>query len=132
MDNINETEKNSDIIQEPPQKAYKTKKAIFRTYQVLWYILAVIEILLGFRVFLKLIGANSFSGFTEFIYNLSGPFAVPFNGVISPSIGGTSVMEWSTLLAMAVYAVGIWLIIRFFEIIKPVKPEEIEQAVDKV
>ena len=120
------------ITAEPPHKVYQTKKAIFRTYQALWYILGIIETLLGFRLFLKLVGANPSSGFANFIYSLSGLFANPFIGVVNPSISGTSIMEWSTLIAMAVYAVVVWLIVEFFQLVKPVKPEEIEQTVDTV
>ena len=61
-----------------PQKEYQAKKAIFRSYQVIWYLLGVIEVLLGFRVLLKLLGANVQSGFTSFIYSVSSPFALPF------------------------------------------------------
>lgn len=114
----------------PPHKAYKTKKAIFRTYQVIWYILGVIEALLIFRIFLRFIGANPGSGFTMFIYSLSAPFAVPFLGVVRPSISGNSVLEWSTLIAMAVYALIAWGLIEFFQIIKPVSPDEVEETVD--
>ena len=42
-----------------PQKTYDTKKAIFRTYQIIWYILGVVEVVLAFRVVLKLLGASS-------------------------------------------------------------------------
>lgn len=63
---------------EHPQIVYQKKKAIFRTYQVIWYLLVVIEVLLVFRISLKALGANSFSGFTSLIYTLSDPLALPF------------------------------------------------------
>jgi hypothetical protein len=109
---------------------YNTKKAIFLTYQVLFYILGIIEILLVFRFILKLLGASTFSPFTYFIYTISGPFADPFLGIIRSSVSGPSVLEWSTLIAMAVYAVFVWLIVGFFRLMKPVNPEEVENTVD--
>ena len=115
----------------PPHKAYKTKKAIFRTYQVIWYILGIIEVLLVFRLLLRFIGANPNSGFTLLVYTLSAPFAVPFLGVVRPSIAGNTVMEWSTLIAMAVWALVAWGLIELFQLIKPVNPLEVEDAVDK-
>lgn len=114
----------------PPQHAYAVKKTIFRTYQIAWYILGVIEILLAFRLLLKLIGANPTSGFSTFIYALSAPFAVPFLGVVSPSVTGNSILEWSTFIAMGVYAVFVWLITELVHLVKPVKQEEVEQNVD--
>lgn len=119
------------VGEEPPQKAYNTKKAIFRTYQVLWYILGVIEVLLAFRLLLKLLGADpALSGFTNFIFSLSNPFAEPFLGIVGLTYSGNSVFEWSTLIAMIFYWIVVWGIIEFFQLVKPVKPEEVEQTVD--
>lgn len=118
------------VEQESPQKVYKTKKTIFRTYQVIWYILGIIETLLVFRVLLKLIGANPTSGFANFIYSLSNPFALPFSGIVPTSVSGNSLLEWSTLIAIAVYWMLVWGIIEFFQLLKPVDPDEVEQTVD--
>ncbi len=118
------------IRTDPPQKVYETKKAIFRTYQVVWYILGVIEVLLAFRVLLKLLGANPFSGFTHFIYALSNPFALPFAGVLGVTVTDEVVLEWSTLIAMAVYAIVAYGIVSLLQLVKPTTPEEVEQTVD--
>src|SRR3989344_7198484 len=119
---------NEPVLENPPQKTYKTKKMIFRTYQVIWYILGVVEILLFFRFLLRFIGANPSSGFTNGIYTLSAPFALPFGGIVPATINGNSVFEWSTLIAMAVYAVIAWGIVELFQLIKPVNPNEVEQT----
>ncbi len=113
-----------------PQKEYQTKKAIFRTYQVIWYILGIIEVVLAFRILLKLLGANMFSGFTNFIYVISGPFALPFAGILGTTVSSASVFEWSTLIAMAVYAIVAYGIVALFQLIKPTNQEEVEQTVD--
>ena len=124
--------KDAQIKTEHPQVVYETKKSIFRTYQVVWYILGVIEVLLAFRVLLRVIAANPSSGFASFIYVVSAPFAGPFAGVlgvsVEPSIG--SVMEWSTLLAMAVYWIVAYGIVQLFQFVKPVTPDEVEETVD--
>jgi hypothetical protein len=114
---------------EPPQ-SYQQKVTIFRTYQALFFVLGIIEILLMFRFFLKLIGANPLSGFAVFIYGISGPFASPFLGIVPAVVSGFYVLEWSTLMAMAVYAVVVWIIVEFFQVIKPANPDEVEQAVN--
>ena len=113
-----------------PQKEYKTKKAIFRTYQVIWYILGIIEVVLAFRILLKLLGANAYSGFTSFIYAISSPFASPFAGILGITGAAGMVLEWSTLIAMAVYAVLAYGIVAFFQLVKPTNPKEVEQTVD--
>ena len=118
------------IVTESPQQAYDTKKVIFRTYQVAWYILGVIEVLLAFRMLLKLLGANPFSGFTNFIYSISNVFALPFAGILGTSAGSGMVFEWSTLIAMAVYAIITYGIVMLFQLVKPTNPEEVNQSVD--
>jgi hypothetical protein len=113
-----------------PQKEYQTKKAIFRTYQVIWYILGVIEVILAFRILLKLLGANTQSGFTSLIYSVSNPFALPFAGILGITGVSNMVLEWSTLIAMAVYAIVAYGIVAFFQLVKPTNTEEVEQNVD--
>ncbi len=115
---------------ESPQSAYETKKAIFRTYQVIWYILGVVEVLLAFRILLKLLGANPFSGFTSFIYAISNPFAIPFAGILGTTVASGMILEWSTLIAMAVYAVVAYGAISLFQLVKPTNQGEVEQTVD--
>ena len=82
----------------------------------IWLVLGIFEVLLAFRFFLKLLGANPNSGFTEFVYSVSGPLSAPFRGIFStPTTEGditTSVFETSTLIAMLVYAVLAWGIIK--------------------
>lgn len=118
------------IVTESPQQTYDTKKVIFRSYQVAWYILGVIEVLLAFRILLKLMGANPFSGFVSFIYAVSNPFALPFAGILGISAESGMVLEWSTLIAMAVYAIVTYGIVMLFQLVKPTNPEEVNRSVD--
>ncbi len=120
----------SGITTDSPQKEYQTKKAIFRSYQIIWYILGVIEVVLAFRVILKLLGANAFSGFASFIYAISSPFALPFSGILGTTVSSSSVFEWSTLIAMAVYFIVSYGIVALFQLIKPTNQEEVEGTVD--
>lgn len=115
---------------EHPQKVFEKKKTIFRFYQVIWYILTIIEFLLVFRFFLKAFGASPFSGFTSLIYALTDPLSIPFQGIFRASISGTYVLEWSTLIAMLVYALLAYGLVELFQFVKPVTPDEVEQTVD--
>lgn len=83
-----------------------TTKPLFRGVQIVWYILGVLEALLAFRFFLRLLGANPSAGFTSFIYHVTYPFAVPFINVFRVTYIQGAVFEWTTLLAMFVY----WLL----------------------
>ncbi|VVA44457.1 conserved membrane hypothetical protein [Candidatus Roizmanbacteria bacterium] len=119
-----------EVVIDSPQKTYQTKKAIFRSYQIIWYFLGVIEVLLAFRVILKFLGASTFSGFTNFIYAISSPLALPFAGILGTTVSSALVFEWSTLIAMAVYAIIAYGIVALFQLVKPTNPEEVEQTVD--
>lgn len=112
-----------------PQKVFETKKTILRSFQIIWYILGLIEVLLAFRIFFKVIGANSTSGFTKLIYAMSDPFSVPFFSVVSPTISGASIIEWSTIIAMLVYVIFAYGLISLFQLVKPLTPKEVEQSV---
>ncbi len=117
---------------EHPQKVFQKKKVIFRTYQIIWYIVGVVEFLLGFRMTLKALGANPFSGFANLIYTLSDPLALPFSGIFGITYvpQERAVFEWSTLVAAAVYALIAYGLVELIQLIKPVSPEEVEQTVD--
>jgi len=99
-------------------------KPLYRGTQIVWYILLVIEILLMFRFFLKLVGANTAAGFTQFIYTASYPFAGPFAAVFNLTQVQGSIFEWSTLLSMFFYFIVAWLIVKAFVMAKPVSTEE--------
>ena len=118
------------VVTDPPQRTFEKKKAIFRTYQIIWYILAVIEVLLAFRFALKMFGANPLSGFTSLVYTLSAPLAYPFSGILPTSVFGNSIFEWSTAIAAIVYAIIAYGIVYLFQMVKPVTPTEVSQNVD--
>lgn len=99
-------------------------KPLYRSTQVVWYILGVIEVSLAFRFVLKLLAANPEAGFTSFIYNITTPFASPFLNVFRISRVEGNVLEWTTVLAAAVYWVIAWGIIKLLVMGKPVSTPE--------
>lgn len=116
---------------EHPQKIYNKKKAIFRTYQVIWYILAVTEILLTIRMLFKMLGANINSPFANLIYIITDPLAGPFRGIFGVSMSQEgATLEWSTFVAMIIYALVAFALVQLMQFIKPTNPQEVEQKVD--
>lgn len=91
---------------------------------MVWYILGIVEVLLAFRFLLKLFGANPAAGFTSFVYGITQPFAAPFLNVFRVARVQGSVFEWTTLLAMVVYWLIAWAIIKLFVMSKPVSHTE--------
>ena len=83
------------------------------TARVIYFVFGVIEIAIGVRMLLKLIAANEASGFARFTYGLTALFVAPFQNVInSPRARNGSVFELSSILAILIYVLISWLIVR--------------------
>lgn len=105
-------------------------KPLYRGTQIVWYILGILEVILAFRFVLKLFGANSTAGFTSFIYGITYPFAAPFLSVFKITDVNGSIFEWTTLLAMLVYWLIAWGIIKLFLMGKTVSTPEAAAKLD--
>lgn len=107
-------------------------KPLYRGTQVVWYLLGLMEALLAFRFVLKLLGANPAAGFSAFIYGVTYVFAAPFISVFHRTEVSGSIMEWTTLLAMLVYWLLAWSIVKLFLIGKTVSTPEAAAKLDKL
>ncbi len=105
-------------------------KPLYRGTQIVWYVLGVLEVLLAFRFVLKLLGANPAAGFSNFIYSLSYPFTLPFSSVFGRTEVSGSIFEWTTLLAMAVYWLVAFGIIKLLTMSKAVTTPEAAVKLD--
>ena len=104
------------VVDTPERKATS-----FQTVEYLvYFFFGALEILLAFRFVLKLAGASVGSAFIGFIYGVSGLFVAPFAGIFhrgfAPGAETTSVFEPSTLIAILVYAVLAWGIVKLIRI----------------
>ena len=98
-----------------------TEATQYQTVEYLiYYLLGALEILLAFRIVLKMAGASMRSGFVGFIYGLTGIFIMPFEGIFrraySEGIETTSVLEPSAIVALIAYAVLAWGIVKLLRI----------------
>lgn len=87
--------------------------------RVVYYLAGVIIALLVLRIVLLMLAANQGSGFVDFVYALSGLFAMPFYGIFNyqPSYG-QSVFEISSVVAIVVYALVAFGIAKLFTLTK--------------
>ena len=92
--------------------AAEQRMTAFQIARLIWSILALLEIMLGLRFMLKLIGANAASGFGTFVYGVTGLFVKPFAGLVPTWNAGASILEVNTLVAMAIYALFFWVVVR--------------------
>jgi len=106
----------TELIEETKVEASSSQTAEYLVY----YILGALEIILAFRLILKLTGASVASGFVRMIYGLTGIFIWPFEGIFrrgfAQGVETTSVLEPATLVALIVYAILGWGIVKLIRI----------------
>ncbi len=84
-----------------------------RWAQFIWLVFGVIIGLIGLRVVLRLIVANPANTFADFIYDVTGIFLGPFFGLTgTPTTTDGIALEISSLIAMVVYALIAWVIVK--------------------
>jgi YggT family protein len=91
--------------------AANQNSAMARIVSIIYFLFGALLLLLAVRVVLHVIGANADNSFAGFVDGLSAPFVALFaNLVQNPTLSATSVLEVTTLIAMAAYAILAWLI----------------------
>ena len=90
----------------------ENRQIVYKLTQLIWLLFGILEALIGFRIILRLIAANPDSLFTAFVYQLTDIFLWPFQNIIAnPSVQGF-VLEISSFIAMLVYALVAWALVR--------------------
>lgn len=93
-----------------------------RAYLLVNFALGVLEVLLAFRFFFKLLAANPQNIFAKIIYVTSDFFLYPFSGLFRSTVAADApiqrVFEPATLVAMVVYVLLALAIGKFLLIIK--------------
>lgn len=88
---------------------------------LIYFLFGTLDVLLVFRLVLKLMGASTYSAFVGLVYGITGFFTLPFQGIFrsgyTQGVETTSVLEPATIVAIIVYAflaLGIVKLIRIF------------------
>src|SRR5258706_8600483 len=97
---------------DPARERLPSVSPTYRASQILYLLLGIVETLIIIRVVLKLLAANSGVGFVRFAYGVSAPLMAPFQGIFPTPVSHNSVLELSSLVAMVVYALVAWGIVR--------------------
>ncbi len=88
---------------------------------VIWFIVGIMAILLVIRFILLAAGANESVGFAQLIYGLTGWMVAPFVGLFGrnityPGSAGTGVIEFESLVAIVVYAIIGWVLVKLAQL----------------
>lgn len=95
-----------------------------RINKLFYFILGLVEVLLGFRFVFKLLGANPVSPFVALLYSMTDTLLAPFSGIFGVSAARRSVIEWSIFVAMIVYWVLTIGVMQLVNILFAIESEE--------
>jgi hypothetical protein len=107
------------------------RMATYKTTQLIWLMLGILEVLLALRFVFKLIGVNATNSFATFLYGLTSLFVFPFASLTGAPAAGGMVFEFSTLIAMVVYALLGWVLAKIVYVVfyRPRGPLSTRQTV---
>ena len=86
--------------------------AVRRLAQLIWLFFGILVAGIGLRVVLKLIAANPASPFADMVYRFTDLFLWPFAGLTATPSAQGMVLEIPAIIAMFVYALIGWIIVR--------------------
>jgi hypothetical protein len=112
-DNAGLEHREETVLDRGTERALLVAKAT----QFVWLVFGVIEGLIALRVVLRLIGANPQNSFASLVYDLSAMFVGPFLTLTASPAAGRIVLEIPSLIAIGVYALVGWAIVRLLRIV---------------
>ena len=98
-----------EVVEDVAAERYDT---VYRLAQITWLVFGLLEGAIVLRIILKLMAANPANPFANLVYTLTDIFLWPFFGLtVTPQLGGM-VLELSSIIALVVYAVAAWVVVR--------------------
>ena len=102
-------ERRQEVVEDVATERYDT---VSRLAQITWLVFGLLEAAIVLRIILKFMAANPANPFANLIYTLTDIFLWPFFGLTAtPQLGGM-VLELSSIIALVVYAVVAWVVVR--------------------
>jgi hypothetical protein len=91
-------------------------QGVFRTVQLIWLIVGVIDLLIALDFIFRAAAANN-TGFAHYMYRIGGRLASPFDGIFNLTVvNGKSVLRWPDVLAVAIYTIAAYILVRLVRI----------------
>lgn len=106
-----------EVVRRQAVTTRSTDQSVLRGQSFIYTLIGLLEALLAIRIVLSLLGANTANAFASFIYGITGLFVAPFQGLFGYKlVAGVSRFEIETLVAMVVYALVGWFIVKLMEL----------------
>jgi cation transport ATPase len=121
MDHGEDRREETRVVEEPGHatservthdRAEEQRRQFFKIRQLVWTLMGILLGFLGLRFVLMLLGANAQAPFAAFIYGVTDLFVAPFQGLLGDPQFNGMVLETTTLVAIAVYALFTWGVLR--------------------
>jgi hypothetical protein len=92
-------------------------QGVYRTVQLVWLIVGVIDLLIALDFIFRAAAANN-TGFAHYMYRIGGRLASPFDGIFNLTVvNGKSVLRWPDLLAIAIYTIAAYIVVKLVRIV---------------
>jgi uncharacterized protein YggT (Ycf19 family) len=92
------------------------RNAAWRIGQLVYLIFGVVIALIAIRFVLLVLGANPNAGFTDVVYDVTGPLVAPFEGIFGAPNVETGVFDPASLVAIVVYSLIAWVVVKLIDI----------------
>ncbi|PKO15084.1 MAG: hypothetical protein CVU39_12020 [Chloroflexi bacterium HGW-Chloroflexi-10] len=102
-------------VQREPER--ERRIMTFKATQIVWLLFGILEALIALRILLKLIAANPNSPIAALIYGFTDLFLFPFAGLTATPQAGGMVLELSSFLAMVIYGLIAWAIVKIITVV---------------
>ena len=90
--------------------------SVDRVIQAIWLVVGVVDIGLGIRFLLKLLGGSSQAGFVRFMYDITQVLVAPFHGIFNTTVQGRSILEPESLVAIGIYSLIGWGVVALIRV----------------
>ncbi|MDF1500363.1 MAG: YggT family protein [Anaerolineales bacterium] len=107
----------SEVRTTQQEAGQESRVFTFKFTQLVWLLFGILEALIALRIGLKLIGANAASPIAAFIYGITDLFLAPFVGLTATPSAGGMVLELSSVIALLVYALIAWALVKIIDVV---------------
>jgi len=97
------------VTQVVTQKSFLGDFFISKTNQIIFGIIAIIDLLLVLRIFFLVAGANQV-GIVSNILNFTNLFVAPFQGIFPSPVSGNSYLDVAAIMAIIIWALAGFVI----------------------
>jgi hypothetical protein len=97
--------------------SYALDPSLAQFLRIAWFLLGLLECVLALRFVLSLLGANERNDFAATVYNVTRAFVGPFRTLFATPASGASSFELFTLVAMLVYFIAWWAIVKMVGVV---------------